>query len=301
MALKASAASESPTPSLMSDEKQSAYGSGSGGCYEIDPDVDVYDGQTNISFPKQSPKRSLMYSDKTQGRSSEGPALKCARKEVSTRTRTHYVQLGSLIRDILDWGGEEFDPQKLEGVATAAKRNRAKVDELAETLPTDASFWKEFPDDPWGLVPPVIDGMDRVSTCMAYVDIVSQRHHGELKEISHGWIENLGPVPSGLCSKQVALTHISLWDRTPWSHDEQINNAVLCYDRKANKYYTRKSQVFGIGDLWGAFGQYYTAKALHEAFDTFPTLVMRAACCPMVDTRCQQGPGSQAVGMLCDG
>ena len=124
------------------------------------------------------------------------------------RRGEHRLCAGSLISDILDWGGVAFDPQEHESVAAAANRNRAKVDKLAETLPTDASFRKEFPDDLWGLVPVIdIDGMDRVSTCMAYVDIVSQRHHGELEEISHVWIEHPWPVPHNapwMFSKQFA-------------------------------------------------------------------------------------------------
>jgi hypothetical protein len=190
------------------------------------------------------------------------------------------LQIARLVREIQDWGGLPFDPQEKEAVAEADRRNRARVDKLAETLPRDSAVWDEFPKDTWGMIP-VIDGIMAMATGMQHADMIRKRHRGELKEISHVWMEHHGTIPSRyntqwLFLKQFDLTDRSFKDKKVNQNPEKIN-VVLYNDRQGSRYFTRKSQVCGIGDLWHAFGRDYSAKVLYEAYESFPTLVLKYA------------------------
>ena len=109
------------------------------------------------------------------------------------------LQIARLVREIQDWGGLPFDPQENEAV---------KVHKLSETFPRDSTLWDEFAKDAWGAIP-VTDGIMAMATGMKHADMIRKRHRGELKELSHVWMEHHGAIPS--------------WYNAPWLFSKQFD------------------------------------------------------------------------------
>ena len=192
----------------------------------------------------------------------------------SRRTNHLPYCLNDLRELMYDWRGFHHDPEDKDALSIASNRQRHTICRLNQSLSSDARLWDAFPPDPWNEAP-VPDGCNK-EACVTYLHNFRKRHLGELKWTYCDWKERWHPAPSRdnmhwLFSPQYNFAKDG---QVPAFNDHDIN-VMLSKSQNGNTHFVRSASVFGLGDLFGEFGEAHTAKCLYCACLSFQTLVLK--------------------------
>ena len=158
-----------------------------------------------------------------------------------------------------------------DGLADFARRNTRLVEEnwlpqdLIEQLPEDpsAAAWRE---EGWEM--PATGGSTREA--WSFIRELCLRHRGEVRELRGYWEEFDGPLSIEMLNPQFNGSFI----RVSGELAMQRQLAAGSWGRRG-ELEIRVARVFGLADLFAAFGASYTAKELYEYYESRRVIAAR--------------------------
>ena len=113
-----------------------------------------------------------------------------------------------------------------------------------------------------------------VRACRAYeawkfIKDLCLRHRGEVRELSGQWEEFDGPLPGGMLNPQFNGSFL----RVSGEMAMRGRLAAGSWGRRG-ELEVRRARVFGLADLFLAFGESYTAAELYEYYTTCRVIAM---------------------------